>query len=151
VRVVEVGEGKGALCSEILALLPDWFGMPEANAAFVRDVETLAMFAAQENGVAVGFLALKQHTPHAFEVHVMGVRPERHRQGAGRALVAAAAAYASARGARLLTVKTLSASHPDPGYAATRQFYEAVGFAPVEEFPTLWGAENPALMLVRIL
>jgi hypothetical protein len=44
-----------------------------------------------------------------------------------------------------LTVKTLSPSRPDPNYAGTRRFYEAVGFLPIEEFPTLWGANNPCL------
>ena len=30
-----------------------------------------------------------------------------------------------------------------------RAFYLACGFRPLEEFPTLWGPENPALQLVK--
>lgn len=109
------------------------------------------MWGAVEAGKTIGFLALKQHTPHAFEIHVMGVKPEHHRSGIGRALVEAAASYARQRGARFLTVKTLSARDPDPNYKKTRDYYEAMEFVPLEEFPTLWNPENPALMLIRTL
>jgi hypothetical protein len=53
--------------------------------------------------------------------------------------------------ARFLTVKTRSPSAPDPNYAKTHAFYEAVGFLPIEEFPLLWNPENPALMLIKAL
>jgi ribosomal protein S18 acetylase RimI-like enzyme len=150
-HIVEVTEGKGALCAEILAALPQWFGIAESNAAYITDVETLPLFAARDGETTLGFLALKRHTPHACEILVMGVVPARHRQGAGRALIEAAAAYARANGARFVTVKTLSPAHSDPGYARTRAFYEGLGFLAIEEFPTLWGAENPALLLVKPL
>ncbi|MEJ0040912.1 MAG: GNAT family N-acetyltransferase [Rhizomicrobium sp.] len=146
-EVVEIRHGKGALCAEILAALPDWFGMAQSNAAYARDVETMAMFAAVAAGERIGFVALKRHTLYATEIHVMGVRPAHHRRGAGRALVEAALRHAGAEGVRFLTVKTLSDRHPDPAYAGTRAFYEAVGFLAVEEFPTLWTPDNPALML----
>ena len=103
-HIVEVTVGKGALCAEILSTLPSWFGIAEANAAYARDVEAMPMFAAVAGEATLGFLALKKHTPHAFEIHVMGVRPERHRSGAGRALVEAAAVHARGQGARFLTV-----------------------------------------------
>src|SRR6516164_6337462 len=72
--IIEVTSNKGAICAEILATLPHWFGIPESNAAYKRDVEHLPMFAAVEDGRVLGFLALKVHTPHAVEIHVMGVR-----------------------------------------------------------------------------
>jgi hypothetical protein len=55
------------------------------------------------------------------------------------------------QGIRFLTVKTLSPSNDDPNYARTRLFYEAVGFFPIEEFPTLWGPENPCVFMLRPL
>ena len=48
-------------------------------------------------------------------------------------------------------MKTLAATQPDPNYAATRHFYEALGFLPVEVFPTLWDARNPCLLMVKPL
>jgi ribosomal protein S18 acetylase RimI-like enzyme len=150
-HIEQIVTAKGALCAEILATLPHWFGIAEANAAYVRDVEAMPTFAARDGADAVGFLSLKRHTAHAFEIHVMGVKPQRHRRGVGRALVDAAAAYAKAQGARVLTVKTLSPAAPDEGYARTRRFYCGIGFLELEEFPTLWSPGNPALMLIKLL
>lgn len=48
-------------------------------------------------------------------------------------------------------MKTLSAAHPDPGYALTRAFNLASGFRPLEEFPTLWDPSNPALQLIKAI
>ena len=150
-HIVQITHAKGATCAAILATLPAWFGIAEANAAYVRDVEAMPMFGASADGAVIGFLALNRHTPHAFEIHVMGVIPAQHRRGAGRALVDAAAAHARGAGARFLTVKTLSPRAPDPGYGATRAFYEGLGFLALEEFPMLWSADNPALMLIKVL
>jgi GNAT superfamily N-acetyltransferase len=147
----EVSSDKGAICAEILAALPSWFGIPESNAAYKRDVESLPMFVYEDDGRARGFIALKRNTAHAYEIHVLGVRPEHHRNGLGRALVIRAEAHARENGAQFLTVKTLSAAHPDAGYAKTRAFYAALGFLPIEEFGTLWSADNPALMLLKPL
>jgi len=36
-------------------------------------------------------------------------------------------------------------------YVAKRVFYQAVGFLPIEEFPDLWGAEYPCLLMLRPL
>jgi predicted N-acetyltransferase YhbS len=76
------------------------------------------------------------------------VRPERHRRGAGRALVEEAARQAQAAGLGVLVVWTLSARHPDPHYADTRAFYAALRFVPVAE-ADIWGPDNPAVLLAR--
>ena len=148
-EIVEIHRDKGALCARVLAALPHWFGQPESNAAYIRSVETMPMFAAMEGAAVLGFLALGRPTPHVFEVHVMGILPEHHRSGAGRALIDAAARHASAAGLRYLTVKTLSARDPDPFYAKTRAFYEAMGFVAIDEFPELWSRENPAVLMLK--
>jgi len=150
-HIVEVTTAKGATCAEVLAALPHWFGIRASNDAYVRDVEAMPMWAAYEGERLLGFLALGRPTPHVFEVHVMGVKPELHRHGTGRALMEQAAAHARAHGIRFLTVKTRSATAPDPGYDKTRAFYEAMGFFPIDELPTLWDAENPAVLLLKLL
>jgi ribosomal protein S18 acetylase RimI-like enzyme len=150
-HIVEVTHAKGALCAEILATLPTWFGIAKSNAGYVRAVESLPTFAAMKDGRAIGFLALERRTPFASEIHVMGVRPEYHRHSAGRALVEAAAVRAREDGARFLTVKTLSARAPDAGYARTRAFYEAMGFCAIEEFAELWDPKNPALLMLKVV
>jgi catechol 2,3-dioxygenase-like lactoylglutathione lyase family enzyme len=45
----------------------------------------------------------------------------------------------------------LSDRRPDEGYAKTRAFYRACGFRPLEEFPDLWDAQNPALQMIKSL
>jgi ribosomal protein S18 acetylase RimI-like enzyme len=99
----------------------------------------------------IGFLALKFHTASAAEAYVLGVHPVWHRRGVGTKLFYAAFETARSRGARYLTVKTLAASHPDPHYRATRLFYEALGFEPIEVFPTLWDMRNPCLLMLKRL
>lgn len=80
----------------------------------------------------------------------MAVQRSWHRKGVGRALLSAAESAAVADGVRVLSVKTLGPSHPDSGYAATRRFYAAVGFLPVEAIPDLWPG-NPCLVMVKFL
>lgn len=138
--------------ARILATLPEWFGLAHANAEYVaaaRVKETWTVRDAAE-GPPVAVMLVDRHFPHVAEIHLMAVQRDRRGQGAGRALVAALERDARDRGVRLLEVKTLGASHPDPGYAETRAFYERCGFLPVEE-TDLWGEENPCLIMVKPL
>ena len=144
--------GRGAICREVIESLPDWFGIPASNEAFVAAAEELPMLACfAPGGEVVGFVSVKSHTAVAAELYVLGVKRAWHRRGIGRSLIEAAAQLATSWGARFLTVKTLAPSNLDPNYAATRRFYEAVGFLPIEEFPTLWNADNPCLLMLRPL
>lgn len=150
-NVVEVAQNKGAICAEVLATLPHWFGIPASNAAYIRDVEHMPMFAVFDANNPLGFLALGKPAPATREIHVLGVRPELHRNGIGRALIERAAEAARNDGARFLTVKTLSSRDPDAGYAKTRAFYAAMGFHEIEEFPELWSPDNPAVLMLKVL
>jgi GNAT superfamily N-acetyltransferase len=94
--------------------------------------------------------SVKQHNQYSAEIYVMAVLPQYHRQGCGRALVEAAERYLRDQSVEYFQVKTLGASHPDPGYAKTRQFYRAMGFRPLEELDNLWGS-NPCLLMVKRL
>ncbi len=140
-----------SIAADVLLDLPDWFGIPEATRAYVEESGNLPFFAALRDGAPIGFLAIRQTSRCAAEIHVMGVKRACHRCGAGRALVEAAVEYCREAGYRLLQVKTLDERHPDPGYAQTRRFYEAVGFLPLECFPTLWDEDNPCLVMVMPL
>lgn len=135
----------------LLALLPQWFGIPSANAAYRRDAETLpTLVAVDHRDEPIGVLLWKQHFAGAAEIHLMAVHPDHHRQGVGRLLVCELESRLRARGVRLLEVKTLGASRPSPEYAATRAFYCALGFQPVEELHGLWPG-NPCLVMVKPL
>jgi GNAT superfamily N-acetyltransferase len=147
-NVIEVEEpaARSRLCESVLRDLPDWFGIEEATAAYIRDIAELPTFGVGDDAL----LALKLHTPRAAEVYVMGVRRARHGQGLGTALLLAAEEYLGTRGFEYLQVKTLGPSWPDEGYERTRRFYEARGFVPLEEIHGLW-EHNPCLLLVKRL
>lgn len=146
--VVEIEDPaeRSRLCAHVLHDLPEWFGIEEATAAYIRDVAKLPTFAVGDDAL----LSLKLHTPRAAEVYVMGVRRDRHGQGIGTSLLDAAEEYLRARGVEYLQVKTLGPSDPDEGYARTRAFYEARGFVALEEIHGLW-EHNPCLLSVKRL
>lgn len=141
--------GLGALCREILDTVPSWFGMPEANDAYVDFVDTHDTWIARSaSGEPIGLISGQLHFPETAEIEIMAVRPEWHRRGVGRALVDVFETHHRHLGTRMLEVKTLGPSDPDEGYRATREFYTGIGFIPVEEL-WIWGPDNPALVLCK--
>jgi len=149
--VALIEANKATICLDILRALPEWFALPQAIETYARAAEDLPMFGFSISGNVVGFLSLKFHTPAAAEAYVLGVKKPWQRQGAGSKLFAAAEASCRAAGIKFLTVKTLAATRPDAFYAKTRAFYAAIGFLPLEVFPTLWNADNPCLLMVKPL
>lgn len=109
------------------------------------------MLVCRAGGDVVGFVTVKIHNEFTAEIHAMGVLPNWHRRGIGARLVRRVECYAGEEGVRFLTVKTLSPSKLDDNYRSTRRFYRAVGFVPVQEFPDLWGPDNPCLLMMKCL
>lgn len=138
-------------CEEILRSLPMWFGIEPALVMYADDSVRLPTFAAVESAKLIGFISLRQHFPHAWEVHCIAVRAESRNQGFGKALMAHAERWLGQQGVSLLQVKTVAASSPSKEYALTREFYSHLGFEPMEVFPKLWDPHNPALQLIKVL
>lgn len=143
--------GKASLCVPILRSLPAWFGIEEAIDRYSTEIDGLPTFLACDADRVAGFLSLKQHGPYAAEVYVMGIVPEMHRKGTGRALVNQAQEWLAGQGVEYLQVKTLGPSHSDLNYAKTRAFYAAMGFRPLEELGQIWNDQNPCLIMVKRL
>ncbi len=133
----------------VLEALPGWFGLEESRETYIAASGELPFAAVCRGEAALGFLSLRETSPEAAEIFVMGVLPEEHRHGAGKLLVSWAKETCRKKGYALLQVKTLDGSHPDPGYGRTRAFYRAMGFHELECFPTLWDEENPCLVMVQ--
>jgi GNAT superfamily N-acetyltransferase len=149
---IERSRGNGAICAEILATLPTWFGIPEANQAYVDAADVKTNFVAfRATADAVGILTITRFGEFAAEIHLIAVVADLHRRGVGRMMLGAAEEWLRDDGVEYLQVKTLSASSPDPGYAKTREFYRGVGFRELEEFPTLWDPSSPALQMIKRL
>jgi GNAT superfamily N-acetyltransferase len=144
-------EGSGPLCRSILAELPHWFGIPASVEEYVALADRSPTFIATVDGDDVGFLTTVRHSPFTAEISVMAVLPAMHRHGIGRALLQYVVATLREAGVEYLQVKTLSARKADEGYERTRAFYLSCGFRPFEEFPNLWGPDNPAVQMVMAL
>jgi GNAT superfamily N-acetyltransferase len=86
--VRELRSGEDGSCEEILRALPEWFGIEEALVQYVRDLPGLETYGAEASSGLIGFIALRSHNRYSSEIHVIGVRPEHHKQGLGRALIA---------------------------------------------------------------
>jgi ribosomal protein S18 acetylase RimI-like enzyme len=141
-------ESRGQICRDILNELPDWFGIPESIEEYALFAEQSDMLGAISDGIVAGFITLRNTSLAASEIYVMAIRPRFHRMGLGTALVDAASEKARASGRSYLTVKTVGPSRENVAYAATRQFYLAAGFEPIEEFADLWD-ENPCLLMLK--
>ena len=138
----------GVDCASILADLPEWFGIPEANDRYIRHADSDQTWVAELGGKAIGLMTLSDQGFSAIDIHFLAVRRDAHRQGVGTALVNKALSEARARQRSYLTVKTLGSSRESEPYEQTKAFYRAVGFEPLEEFTTIWGPGNPCLIMI---
>lgn len=138
-------------CAAINRALPDWFGLEEGLAEADRYLRNHTGIVAVEDGEVVGYLTYMRHFPESAEISWMAVAAARHRRGGGRALLRHLEEELAASGVRILSVKTLAASHPSPEYATTRAFYTAMGFGSQMVFPDLWDPANPCLLMVKYL
>jgi GNAT superfamily N-acetyltransferase len=152
--IVTSGAQSPETVRRLLGLLPAWFGIESSNAHYIDVAADLPTYLAWPQADAAaepaGVLLAARHFPGAAEIYLMAVDPALHRRGVGRALVEALERDLVADQVRLLQVKTLGPSHPDPGYATTRMFYQGMGFAPLEEIADLWPG-NPCLIMVKVL
>jgi ribosomal protein S18 acetylase RimI-like enzyme len=109
--------------------LPQWFGQADSNRHYAEQAEHLESWVARADGQAIGLLLLKHHGPASAEIYWLGVDPDCHRRGVGRALIGAVERELRSKEAKYLFVMTL---HPDVDYepyVRTRAFYERLGFA----------------------
>ena len=139
------------IAAEILYQLPDWFGIPEATANYVKECANLDLWVVLDGIRPIGFIALKQHFAAAAELYVLGVLQDYHRQGVGRQLLAAVEKHCQEQGIRFLQVKTLDPAKENVCYDRTRSYYLAMGFTPLETFLTLWDAGNPCLQMIKVI
>ena len=150
VRMIGDAGEKRRIAREILEALPDWFGNVGAREEYILRSGEQVFFAAECGGETAGFLCLKETGRATAELAVMGVRPEWHRRGAGKALFEAARDYAANAGYAFMQVKTVRMGCYED-YDRTNRFYLAMGFRELEVFPTLWDEANPCQVYVMSL
>lgn len=143
-------EKRSAIAREVLLDLPEWFGIPEYTENYIRECANMPLWACTDSGLIAGFLAIKETSPYAVELNVMGVKKAHHRTGIGKALFETMLAFVKAQGYSFLHVKTVDEGHYQE-YDDTRLFYESVGFRKLEVLPELWDPENPCLLMILYL
>jgi ribosomal protein S18 acetylase RimI-like enzyme len=149
IRMLEPADA--VACDAIIASLPDWFGNDAGIAECAAAVRSQQGLVSEMNGRVVGFVTHRLHAPGAAELTWIAVDADFRGGGHGTALVDALVDGLRRDGVRLLSVKTLSESAGDPGYAQTRAFYLARGFAVLIELPDLWDEANPCVLMLRVL
>ena len=150
IRFVEKKEEKRYIAETVLADLSDWFGMPEYTQNYIDESANMPFWAAYDGLNPVGFIAMKETSPHTAEVYVMGILKNHHRSGLGRDLYFAFEKYAKGKGYSYLQVKTVKMGYYEE-YDRTNRFYMAMGFCELECFPTLWDPWNPCMVYVKYI
>lgn len=142
-------EQKAAIVAEVLADLPEWFGLPESTQNYIDESRDLDLWCAFQGKEVLGFISLSETSPDSTEIHCMAVKKAYHRQGLGRKLYQRMADYAKNH-YRYIQVKTVDEGHY-PEYDRTIAFYRSLGFAKLEVFPDMWDPWNPCLIMINNL
>ena len=149
IELIDVTNNQKQISRDILESLKDWF-IPMVVDRVVKEADQVPMIAARDGDKLVALITLKQQTSETVEIRALAVRPEYHRKGIGRLLVAEAEQRAIQDGARMLSLKTVGPSDSNPNFVPTRAFYSSLGFIHVEELP-LWGPETSCLLMAKPL
>ena len=151
IRIKEIEEEnqKSALAADILADLPEWFGISESTQAYIEGAADLQVWAAYQESDFAGFVSLSYSSEDCAEIDCLAVKKCYHRAGIGSQLLGVLEKSARQK-ASYLQVKTVAPGHY-PTYDRTNAFYQAQGFKKLEIFPELWDKSNPCLIWVKKL
>lgn len=138
---------KEAICHEMLATLPDSLEDMTTAEEYSTNCRMLPMWASFDEDTVQGFLALRETSPYAAEIYIMGVKPEFRRHKVGKALFTAMLNYARRQGYEYLQVKTVKQG-VCAEYDNANIFYQSLGFRQLEVLP-IWGENNPCQVYIR--
>lgn len=119
------------LCRKITADLPEYFGLPEVNEHYATCVRSRFNLAARVAEEYVGLISIDFPYPGNANIYWMGILRRYHRTGIGKILSYEAFKHAKNRGAKTISVETLSPKEADENYLKTYHFYKSLGFAPL--------------------
>ena len=149
VSITDPGQ-KARIAEAILSQLPDWFGVPESTRSYIEGCREKPFWADISDDTPLGFIALKETSPATAEIYVMGVLPQNHRSGSGRALFETFQSYAAQQGYSFIQVKTVRQG-TWASYDKTNAFYIAMGFSELECFPNYWDEKNPCQIYIKTI
>jgi GNAT superfamily N-acetyltransferase len=120
-----------ALCTAIAADLPEYFGIPTANAMYAKATSHCYNLAAFAGNSPVGLISIAHPYSESCQIQWMGILRDFQGRGIGTRLIVSAEAYALEKGARFLTLETLSPTEEDHNDAKNYAFYKKCGFMPL--------------------
>ena len=136
IKEIKKEEQKLAIAAEILADLPEWFGIPDSTQAYIEAAGKLRVWGAYEGDDPLGFISLSYSSEDCAEIDCLAIKKDYHRQGIG---------------SKLVNVLEMAARQPGhyPTYDRTNAFYQDQGFKKLEIFPRLWDSHNPCMVLIK--
>lgn len=150
IKFVSDENDKEYITREVLAQLPEWFGLPDSTNEYIQNSKNMPFWVYYDKGKVIGFIVLKETSKSTAEIYVMGVLKEYHRNGVGRRLYDVFEQYVKEHGYEFVQVKTVKKGHYKE-YDISNTFYEALGFKELECFPTLWDEWNPCQVYVKYI
>lgn len=138
------------LCCIIVAKLPGYFDLPEANEYYAEGVKTRTNIAAKLDGQYVGFVSIEFPYSTNASIFWMAILPEYHNQGIGKQLIESACNLAITKGSNTITVDTLSPKNADENYLKTYNFYLKNGFLPLFDLKPQDSEWNMVYMMKNI-
>ena len=117
-----------------------------------KDLKNHILFCANENDKTIGFITYKKVNKDVIEISWLAVSPNKRGGGVGSKLVAESLKKIKGK-YKICEVKTLAETHPDPGYAKTRNFYKKLGFISLEilhPYPG-WDKDDPCQIFIKPL
>ena len=141
--------GLSKSCESVLRLLPKWFGLEESLMEDLEQIENLDTYTAWYKEDLVGFFSIKHHFEQSADLYVLGIKPDFHGQGIGSHLYQLIETDLQKKGIKFVQVKTLSPKGNNAEYLLTLKFYKKMGFVPLEDFPDIWGEDNPCLQMIK--
>jgi GNAT superfamily N-acetyltransferase len=144
-------EIKSEICKSILENLPFWFGVPESNEEYIRNVRKHRFISVLYNNCNIGFVSIKVNSEKVNELYVLGLLKNQHRKGIGSELLKFVEDDLIKNGVEYLEVKTLDESHESEEYKKTRLFYFKNGFIKFDVLLNEWGENNPCLIMLKRL
>ena len=138
------------LCRKITADLPEYFGLPEVNEHYAVGVRSRLNLAARLGKEYVGVISIDFPYPENSNIYWLGILRSYHRTGIGKIVSDEAFKQAKNRGAKTISLETLSPEEADENYLKTYHFYKSLGFSPLFNLKTQGYKWNMVYMLKNL-
>lgn len=119
------------LCRNISQDLPEYFGLSEANERYACGVRSRINFAAKVGEEYVGLISVEFPYPENVSIYWLGILRAYHRKGIGQILSKKAFGEVQNRGAKTISVETVSPQEAYENCLKTCQFHKSLGFTPL--------------------